>query len=165
MAKRILICDDLGNVVRTMSARHNDAREEAEHALAFAHDNIELLERDYPGITFHAFAVCTRRSEDEATLHGDLHRLRAELKPAADGGVECLDVALAASDPVVTGEGEAARRRFVGHNYSICTARPARVDRAAAADASARRKGRAVAAGSHADFGVDDLLRQLRGSP
>lgn len=160
MAKRVMICDELGNVIRTISARHNDAAEEREHAHAFAHDNIALLQAEFPGKAFHAFEVTTRRGEDEATLHGQLHRLRAELKPDGAGGIECLDVAFAVDDPL---ERDGRLVFPTGYGYTICTSKPERVDPDIARAASARRKARAVAAGMHADFTHADLLQQLRG--
>ena len=103
MAKRILIVDAAGNALLSLSARHNDALEERRHADAFARDNIAMLERQHPGAKFMALEVSTRHGEDEAVLHHALQRLHAEIKPAADGTLEVLDISRAVGDATLVG--------------------------------------------------------------
>ncbi len=136
MAKRIAIVNQEGRVVMTCSSRHTRASEEVEHCLAFAHNNMALLRDRFPDDQFSAWFVETRSGEDEAVLHSDLHRLRADVRFTPDGTFEMLGIAVSAA-PQVRDRTDAVR--FVGHHYPALVSKPRKACPVQAATAAMER--------------------------
>lgn len=103
MAKRILIIDETGRCVASLSARHGSTpgagAAERAHVERFIGDALALAKQRDPSLRYLALEVQTRRGEDEAILHRDLEARRATVHWRPDGTPEVTDLAATGTEP------------------------------------------------------------------